>query len=83
MDDPIRAQRARVDRWASRGRRTGLLLYVVATVVVVVGVLTSFNSTVATVVTALLIVGSIVLAPSILLGYAVRAAERDDREHGR
>ena len=30
-----------------------------------------------------LIVGTILLAPAIVLGYAVKAAERDDREHGR
>ncbi|MEM9033623.1 MAG: hypothetical protein AAGA99_01075 [Actinomycetota bacterium] len=83
MDDPVREQRARIDRWASLGRRVGLLLYAVATVIVLVGVLTSFGSALATIVTALLIIGSVVLAPSILLGYAVRAAERDDREHGR
>ncbi|MEO1063960.1 MAG: hypothetical protein AAFZ07_21280 [Actinomycetota bacterium] len=83
MDDPVREQRARVDRWASMGRRVGLLMYAVATVIVLVGVLTSFTSTLATVVTGLLIGGSIVLAPAILMGYAVRAAERDDREHGR
>jgi hypothetical protein len=29
-----------------------------------------------------LIVGSILLAPAIVLGYAVKAAERDDRERG-
>jgi hypothetical protein len=37
---------------------------------------------VATVV-ACLIVGSAVLAPAIVLGYAARAAEREDREAGR
>ncbi len=83
MDDPVREQRARVDRWASIGRRVGLTTYAVATIIVLVGVLTSFTSTLSTIVTALLIGGSIVLAPAILLGYAVRAAERDDREHGR
>ncbi|MEM8904719.1 MAG: hypothetical protein AAGA17_05645 [Actinomycetota bacterium] len=83
MDDPVREQRARVDRWASLGRRIGLLAYALATVVVLVGVITSFTSTVATTAITLLIGGSIVLAPAILLGYAVRAAERDDREHGR
>jgi hypothetical protein len=83
MDDPVRQQRARVDHWASLGRRVGLTTYAIATVIVLVGVLTSFTSTLATIVTALLIGGSIVLAPSILMGYAVRAAERDDREHGR
>ena len=30
-----------------------------------------------------LVAGSLLLAPAIVLGYAVRAAERDDREHGR
>jgi len=30
-----------------------------------------------------LLVGSLVLAPAIVFGYAVKAAERDDREHGR
>jgi hypothetical protein len=29
------------------------------------------------------VAGSLLLAPAIILGYAVRAAERDDREHGR
>ena len=29
-----------------------------------------------------LVVGSIVLAPAIVFGYAVSAAERDDRERG-
>jgi hypothetical protein len=34
------------------------------------------------VVVAGLIAGSILLAPSIVLGYAVRAAEKDDRARG-
>jgi hypothetical protein len=29
-----------------------------------------------------LIIGSILLAPSIIIGYAVKAADRDDRERG-
>jgi len=29
-----------------------------------------------------LVIGSLLLAPSIVLGYAVKAAERDDRERG-
>jgi hypothetical protein len=28
-------------------------------------------------------VGSLVLAPAIVAGYGVKAADRDDREHGR
>ena len=33
-------------------------------------------------ITVCLVVGSILLAPAIVLGYAVKAAEREDRERG-
>ena len=36
----------------------------------------------ATLVTVFLVVSFVLLAPSIVLGYAVKAAERDDRERG-
>ena len=42
-----------------------------------------FKGPLVTVVTACIIAGSILLAPSIIIGYAVKAAERDDLEHGR
>ena len=29
-----------------------------------------------------LVIGCVLLAPSIILGYAVKAADRDDRERG-
>ena len=38
---------------------------------------------VAGIVIASLAIGSLLLAPSIVLGYGIKAAERDDREHGR
>jgi hypothetical protein len=34
------------------------------------------------VITVALVVGSVLLAPSIVLGYAVKAAEREDRARG-
>ena len=36
-----------------------------------------------TVTVASLVIGSIILAPAIVFGYGVKAAIRDDREHGR
>jgi hypothetical protein len=36
-----------------------------------------------TFIVACMVVGSILLAPAIVAGYAVKAAERDDLEHGR
>lgn len=41
-----------------------------------------FKGPLVTVVIVTLIIGSILLAPSIIIGYAVKAAERDDRERG-
>jgi hypothetical protein len=81
--DPILVQRAKVQRLVNLGQRLGYLLYGVAIVVFLVGLLTDFNSTVATIVTFGVVAGSVVLAPSILGAYMVKAAVRDDLEHGR
>lgn len=81
-DDPVRRQRARLARLASAGKRLGFALFALATVVLVVGLLTTFSDEVAVVVVGCLLVGSLVLAPAIILGYAAKAAERADRERG-
>lgn len=41
-----------------------------------------FTSTMATLIIINLVVSFVLLAPSIVLGYAVKAAERDDVERG-
>jgi hypothetical protein len=41
-----------------------------------------FKGPLVTTVTVCIIIGSILLAPSIVIGYAVKAAEREDRENG-
>jgi len=81
--DPILVQRAKAQRIATIGQRIGYLLYGVAIVVFMIGLATDFNSTVSAIVTFGVIAGSVVLAPAILAGYAVKAAVRDDLEHGR
>lgn len=48
----------------------------------VIGFAVSFNGAVSAIVIGSLIIGSVLLAPAIVLGYAVKAAERDDRERG-
>jgi uncharacterized membrane protein YidH (DUF202 family) len=62
--------------------RLGYLCFGVAIVTFVIGFIVSFNAAVSTVVVTSMIIGSILLAPAIVLGYAVKAAERDDRERG-
>ena len=80
--DPVRARRVKVARWTQLANRLGYLCFAVAIVTFIVGFVVSFNAAVSTIVIVALIVGSVLLAPAIVLGYAVKAAERDDRERG-
>ena len=80
--DPVRARRARIARLAAAGKRTGYLLFLAATVILVAGLVTTFTEVLARVVIGCLIAGSLVLAPAIVFAYATRAAERQDRERG-
>lgn len=80
--DPVRARRARIARWASLGKRAGYGLFLAAVVLFAVGLVGRFTGTVAVLIAVCLAVGSVVLLPAIIFGYAVRAAEREDRERG-
>jgi hypothetical protein len=79
-DDPVLARRRLIGRLADAGQRTGYLLFGLAVALFVVGIGTDFPTPVTTGVTLALIVGSVVLAPSIVAGYAVRATDREERE---
>ena len=81
--DPVRARRARVARWTRVANRVGYGLLAAAVVLFFVALLTEFTSTLAALVIAALVGACVLLAPSIVLGYAVKAAEREDRELGR
>ncbi|MEA2703639.1 MAG: hypothetical protein QOD63_1584 [Actinomycetota bacterium] len=81
--DPVRVKRARMARLAKAGKRLGYSLFAVAIVAFVVGAATRFTPPLVTVVVASLAVGSVFLAPAIIVGYGVRAADREDRQAGR
>lgn len=81
--DPVRAKRARVARIVAVASRLGYGLFGLAIVLFVVGFATRFTVVLATATVVCLVVGSVVLAPAIIFGYAVTSAERHDREHGR
>jgi hypothetical protein len=81
-DDPIRRRRAQVARWTALANRTGYVLLVAAIVLFFVALIVGFTATMATLVIIAFIAACVLLAPSIILGYAVKAAERDDRERG-
>ena len=80
--DPVRARRARVARWTRVANRAGYVLLSVALALFFVALATGFSATMATLVIAALVAAFVLLAPSIVLGYAVKAAEREDRERG-
>lgn len=80
VTDPVLERRARIARLVLAGKRIGYGLFLVAIVLFVAGLATNYTTASTTAIIACLIVGSLVLAPAIVFGYAVRAAEREDRE---
>jgi hypothetical protein len=80
--DPVLARRARFARLAALGKRIGYSLFAVAIVAFVVGFFAGFDGLTGNLIVWSIVVGSIVLAPAIVFGYGVKAAEREDRERG-
>ena len=81
--DPVRARRAQIARWTLLANRVGYLVLALAVALFVIAFVLGFSSTMATLVVASMIASFVLLVPSIILGYAVKAAERDDLQHGR
>jgi hypothetical protein len=65
------------------GQRVGYTFLLVAIVAFVVGAVRGFTDPVVFVVTASLAATTLVLAPAIVFGYGVKAADREDRREGR
>jgi hypothetical protein len=80
--DPVRARRAQIARWTLLANRVGYLVLALAIALFVVAFAVGFSSTMATLVVVTMIVSFVLLVPSIILGYAVKAAEKDDLRHG-
>ena len=76
--DPIRARRARVAHLAARARAAGWALFGVAVVAFAAGLTLGLTGLVVAVVVGALVLGSLLLAPAIIIGFGVRAAERED-----
>ena len=80
--DPVLERRARIARWVSLGQRLGYGLFLAAIALFIVGFAAGFDGWIGTTIVGCLIAGSLVLAPAIVFGYAVKAAEREDRQRG-
>lgn len=81
--DPVVARRDRIDRINKRASRTGYGLYVLSTVAFFAGLWTEYTSLMHLVSGVSLVVGSVILAPSIVITYGIRAARREDAEAAR
>ncbi|MBC8364909.1 MAG: hypothetical protein H8E59_07895 [Actinobacteria bacterium] len=76
--DPILVRRERMRRLAATGKRFGYLAFLAAIVLFIVGLVGTFSDAIATTLIVLLVAGSIVLAPAIILHYGVQAAADQD-----
>lgn len=80
--DPIRVKRAQVAKWTQLANRIGYLFVALAMAMFIVAFAVGFSAVMADLVIISFVIGCVLLAPSIIVGYAVKAAERDDRERG-
>ncbi len=78
--DPVLERRQRLARLARSGRRAGYSLYGVSLAAFVAGFMTGFTTAPATIAAVALVAGSLLLLPSIIIGYGVSAADRADRD---
>ena len=79
-EDPVLARRAQIARWVDLGQKVGYGLFAVSVVAFLVGFVVGLEDWVVTLIVTCIVVGSIVLAPAIVFGYAVKAADRADRD---
>jgi len=77
--DPVLARRARIARVARYGQRAGYAALAVAVVSFVVAAVTDFPAWAVDLSVAALVVAIVVLPVPIVLGYGIRAAEREER----
>ena len=79
MTDPVLERRERLRRLSDLGQRTGYCCFGLSVVLFVVAFFMQFPAWLVTVIIASMAIGSLVLAPAIVIGYGVKAADADDR----
>ena len=72
-------RRERIRRLSELGQRFGYSCFALAVVLFVVGFIAQFPGWIVTIIVASMVVGSLVLAPSIVFAYGVKAADAEDR----
>lgn len=80
--DPVLVRRRQWARFAELGQRVGYGLYGLSLVLFFVALLTDLPGAIVQSIVVAMVLGSAVLAPAIVVGYGVKAANREDRERG-
>ncbi len=78
--DPVDVRRAHIATWVRLAKRIGYGLLAVAMIAFLVAAATDFPAGLLTVTVVALVAACLVLPVPIVLGYGLRAAEREDRE---
>jgi hypothetical protein len=78
-DDPVARRRAAIAHGVALAKRAGYTALVVAIVAFFVGLATGFPAWAVTTTIVALVAAIVILPLPIVLGYGVRAAEREDR----
>jgi len=78
--DPVVARRHQIERLAKLAQRVGYVLFATAVLAFFVSLVSGSPPVVVSVTTWSLILGCAVLAPAMVAGYMVKAADRADRE---
>jgi len=82
VSDPVLARRFAIARLVSIGQRLGYGLFGLSMVLFFYGLVAGYTRALTTAVVTCLVGGSLVLAPAIVFGYAVKAAEREEQGLG-
>jgi energy-converting hydrogenase Eha subunit G len=77
-NDLVVIRRDRIDRINKLASRIGYAMWVVSTITFFAGLWTNLTSVMHAISGVTLIVGSVILAPSIVITYGIRAARRED-----
>ena len=81
--DPVLARREQIARWTMLGKRIGYSALALAVAVFSVALYWDLPKALIGIIVACIAVACVTLAPSIVFGYGVMAADREDREAGR
>ena len=80
VTDPVLQKRRRIAHWVGLAKRIGYSLLLLAIVAFTAAAITGFTGWLVTVTVVALIGACIVLPVPIVLGYGLRAADREDGE---